>query len=201
MSSRIKGLFASKKKKDERTGSSGSTGRSHSKDVFTSATALASDSSFATNTHANGSFISSTSAYDLHQGDSSVDLTLTPRTSLKQQQSQLQTTTTSSASKISTSSSSTMETGPMTTGFVAEGLALPPDDSSKTTANEHSSEPQYELRKEEEHTASQKPSEGVMGTPGSVELIADAHDNSVNKSHLSVNGGHRINVSCESSSA
>ncbi|KAG0200621.1 hypothetical protein BGX28_006353 [Mortierella sp. GBA30] len=83
MSSRIKGLF-SKKKKDERAST-----KSHAKELFTSsASAQHSTASLTSQTNravSIGSFASSTSAFEVqrdgNQGESSVNLTLTPSSS------------------------------------------------------------------------------------------------------------------------
>ncbi|KAF8930945.1 hypothetical protein BGZ58_007935 [Dissophora ornata] len=194
MSSRIKGLFSSKKKKDERGGK-------HSRDLFSSPSALASESSFATNTRA-ASIASSASATDLHrdgassQGELSVNLTFTPSSTThavdsisKQQQAQYQTTTTSSASKTSTSS-----TRPMTTDSVVEGLALPADDNSKivTAPPSPPTSEQHEVE-----AAPLSPMVHLDSQMNAHTTERDAHDNPINQSHLTVNGIHGGNLSEE----
>ncbi|KAF9359980.1 hypothetical protein BGX26_010908 [Mortierella sp. AD094] len=221
MSARIKGLFSSKKKKDERSDS-----KSHPKGVFASNSRTASVSSLATKTRAVsiGSFTSSSSAFDLQrdgtssQGDSPVNLTLTPSataqaidTISKKQQVQHQTTTSSDASKTSTSSAATGEKGgAMTTDAVVANLALANNDDSKTTTTQvPPSPPVSEQQKETEallasttdaptnySVSVREKEETITISPQSLELPSGVLESSVNMSHLSVSGS-KGNVSGE----
>ncbi|KAF9114034.1 hypothetical protein BGX27_000302 [Mortierella sp. AM989] len=219
MSARIKGLFSSKKKKDERSDSK------HSKEVFGSNSRPASVSSLATRARAVSirSFTSTSSAFDPQrdglssQGDSSMNLTLTPSitaqaidTISKKQQILHQTTTTSNASKTSTASSATGgEGGAMTTDAIVTSLALPNNDDSKATVHAPPSPPVSEQQKEASMTpykdtctnfafltVPEKEKE-TTSAPQSLELPSDAHEILANMSHLSANGSHRGNVSGE----
>ncbi|KAF9933045.1 hypothetical protein FBU30_006721 [Linnemannia zychae] len=151
MSARIKGLFSSKKKKDERqpttTGSSinSNTSRPHSKEIFTATSSHTSSSSFVQTQRAQSiaSLASSASAIEVPRDgtssndQSSINLTLTPSSTaptVDTLSKQLQQTTESNISKTSNSSFVATDKVLMTTETAIQSLDISGRDAAKPTS-------------------------------------------------------------------
>ncbi|KAG9327331.1 hypothetical protein KVV02_007107 [Mortierella alpina] len=205
MSSRIKGLFSSKKKKDERAST-----KAHSKELFASSastSAQRSSVSFTSQTRraaSVGSFTSSTSAFEVQRdgvvskGESSVDLTLTPSSTAftvdssvsNQPQQPPHQHTLSTVAKDSSQSiaASEEDNRAMTTASVVERLdvsisnvapATAPSQAPVNAVPDSDSKAAAPLLEKEASTKS---------APRTSEGPSDSLQSVANQSHLAVNG-------------
>ncbi|KAF9436685.1 hypothetical protein BGZ76_003219 [Entomortierella beljakovae] len=204
MSSRIKGLFSSKKKKDERSDS-----KSLSKEIFASNSRPASVSSFTSKKNRAVSVVSLSSTASTNdiqrdgassQGDG--DQTLTPSTTVqtidtisKQQQVLHQTTTTSNASKSSALSTTGRENKPMANEANVANLALADNNISITAvqgnpALEHKKEAEAPLILPADAPSQKEKEKGNIATVVSPQATLEPPF-----VYLSVNESHRGNIS------
>ncbi|KAF9953435.1 hypothetical protein BGZ72_005409 [Mortierella alpina] len=193
MSSRIKGLFSSKKKKDERAST-----KAHSKELFASSSSKRSSVSFTSQSHraaSVGSFASSTSAFEvqrdgvLSKGESSVDLTLTPSStaftvdssvSKQQQQQPPHHHSVSTVSKDASPSLAASEENDkvMTTDSVVERLDVSISNAAPTNAPSQSPA----------NAVPDSDNKAVAPLQEKVDALQSVANKSLEQGHLSVNG-------------